>query len=490
VVSSFHPFFIFLILISIPTKASFEFTTTNLSAYAALLELKVDKGETLLKKSIAEDPNNGITILLENYADAIRIFLSEDEVLFNKLSKREDQRIKKLQQLDKNSPYFLYTQAEIKMHWAILKLKIGNELSAFTTLRAAYKLLEENEKKFPEFIPTKKSLGLLNVLLGSIPSNYTWALSFLGMEGDIDKGLSQLALVSNSPTPFKLEGLVIQTIVVNYIVHAQEGKMELAKNLYGSNTSNIILTYLYAAILTKNSKGAEALSVIQNRVQDSAFLYFPHIDLLLGELYLYKGDWEKSRNHYLTFLSHFKGKNSLKDTYFKLFLTYWMAGENDMAMRYFTKITSVGKTLYDSDKQAQRLAKNQELPNVVITRIRLYTDGGYFENAFEYLQPISLGQFKTKKDKLEYLYRSARLYHKVGRLNDAITYYEKTIELTKEETYYFAANSALQLGYIHQQANQKEEARTYFTLALSYKNHEYKNSIDNKAKAALNELKK
>jgi tetratricopeptide (TPR) repeat protein len=105
------------------------------------------------------------------------------------------------------------------------------------------------------------------------------------------------------------------------------------------------------------------------------------------------------------------------------------------------------------------------------------------------LKVVSINQFFTKREKLEYLYRSARLYHKAGQVNEGITYYLKTIELSKDENYYFAPNSALQLGYIYLSRVEKEEAKKYFQLALSYKNYEYKNSIDNKAKAALNELK-
>jgi hypothetical protein len=86
------------------------------------------------------------------------------------------------------------------------------------------------------------------------------------------------------------------------------------------------------------------------------------------------------------------------------------------------------------------------------------------------------------------MYRTARLNHKAGQDKDAVTYYLKTIELSKDETYYFAPNSCLQLGYIYQGRKEKAEAKKYFTAALNYKNYEYKNSIDNKAKAALNDL--
>ncbi len=484
----FHPFFILLFFLPLFSKADFAFAPKNEAAYTEFLNLRVTKGQTLINQALKENAKNGISIYLANYEDAIKIFLTEDAKLYKQLSKNEDSRITKLQALEKNSPYYRFTQAEVKLQWAFVKLKMGDELNAVMGMRSAYKLLEENIKLYPDFVPNKKTMGLLNVIIGSIPSNYNWVLSLIGMEGDIDKGMEQLNDVCKDDNPFRLEASIIKVLVENYIVHANKGQIEEATKLYQENRYNLLICYLYAAILTKNSRGAEALTVINSRPVNSDLIYFPHVDLILGELNLYQGNYPSARIHYSNFLSQFKGKNSIKDTYFKIFLTYWLNDEDDLAMPYLDKILNNGRELYDSDKQAQRVAKNKEIPNKSLTKVRLYTDGGYYAKAFDLMKNLSLNQFFTKREKLEYLYRSARLYHKAGQVNDAIDYYKKTIELSKEETYYFAPNSALQLGYIYQSRNEKEEARKQFNLALSYKNYEYKNSIDNKAKAALNEL--
>ncbi len=486
----FHPFFILLFFSGLTATASFSFTQKNEAAYQEFINLRLNKGQYLINQALKEDSKNGVSIYLSNYGDVIRIFLSEDPKLYKLLSKNEAIRINKLQTLDKKSPYYLFTQAEIKLQWAFVKLKMGDEMNAAIGIRSAYKLLEENRKRYPNFIPNKKSMGLLNVIIGSIPSNYNWILAFVGMEGDINKGVKQLHEVSASANPFRIEASIISILVENYIVHANKGNLENATKLYTENRGNLLICYLYAAILTKNGKGMEAMPVINGRPASNDLTYFPPVDLLLGELNLYQGAYHTSRLYYTNFLSHFKGKNSIKDTYFKIFLTYWLNNEDDLAMPYLDKILTNGRALYDSDKQAQRIAKNREIPSKVLTKIRLYTDGGYYSKAFELMRTLSLGHFFFKRDKLEYLYRSARLYHKAGQVNDAIDYYIKTIELSKEETYYFAPNSALQLGYIYQSRTENELAKLNFQLALSYKNHEYKNSIDNKAKAALNELEK
>ena len=88
---------------------------------------------------------------------------------------------------------------------------------------------------------------------------------------------------------------------------------------------------------------------------------------------------------------------------------------------------------------------------------------------------------------MEYYYRKARLSHKMNRA-DAVDLYLETIRMTGQENWYFAPNACLQLGYIYQGQNRLEEATEYFQRALAYRRHEYKNSIDSKARSALAQL--
>lgn len=128
-------------------------------------------------------------------------------------------------------------------------------------------------------------------------------------------------------------------------------------------------------------------------------------------------------------------------------------------------------------------------PNEKILRARIYTDGGYFKEAKTIIHSITPADLKTDKQRTEYYYRKARLAHKTNDINSAKLFYQQTIDMSKENPWYFGANSALQLGYIYQAAGDMKSARTYFEKALAYKKHEYKNSIDSKAKSALETLK-
>jgi hypothetical protein len=67
-------------------------------------------------------------------------------------------------------------------------------------------------------------------------------------------------------------------------------------------------------------------------------------------------------------------------------------------------------------------------------------------------------------------------------------HFERAIVLSQNSSISYGALACLQLGYIFQESGQKVKARYYFEKVLTYSKHEYKNSADNKAKAALNTL--
>ncbi len=117
-------------------------------------------------------------------------------------------------------------------------------------------------------------------------------------------------------------------------------------------------------------------------------------------------------------------------------------------------------------------------------------DGGYYPRVQSILDSIGPEHLKTMRDEVELNYRKARLHHKLNHLSDAKTYYEKTIELNGSGNWYYAPNACLQLGYLLMEENNNAAAEEYFEMGLSYKKHEYKNSIDTKAKTALAQLKR
>jgi hypothetical protein len=130
------------------------------------------------------------------------------------------------------------------------------------------------------------------------------------------------------------------------------------------------------------------------------------------------------------------------------------------------------------------------LPHVKLSKARYFTDGGYYALASNLLESITPVDLPTQRDKVEFYYRRARLAHKTNELAAAKLFYQQTISTSQDASWYFAPNACLQMGYISLIEKDPVAAKGFFTRALDYKKHEYKNSIDSKAKSALAQLKR
>ena len=173
-------------------SASFEMNDNMQNAYTAIINLQFEKGQSYLQLEKEQNPNNGLIHLNENYKDFLALIIGEDKQLFDEISANKNKRLSIISTCDKNSPYYLYSQAEINLQWAFARLKFQEYFLAAYEIQKAYFLLEENQEKFPEFFLNKKGMGLLHCLIGSIPKNYKWIVNAIGINGGIDKGLDEL----------------------------------------------------------------------------------------------------------------------------------------------------------------------------------------------------------------------------------------------------------------------------------------------------------
>jgi tetratricopeptide (TPR) repeat protein len=204
-----------------------------------------------------------------------------------------------------------------------------------------------------------------------------------------------------------------------------------------------------------------------------------------------KGLFQVANASYNAYLRNFKGKAFLKDVYLKLFFSNYLAGEDKKSLAFLSKIPVTGSATSETDKAAEKFyenyAKTHILPNKALLQARLALDGGYNTQALDAIKEVDTKQI-TLKEQAEYFFLGGKAFYRTGQHDKAITYFEKSIALSEKQVWHFGASSSLQIGYILQGKGQKLQAKNYFEKAISYKNHEFKNTIDSKARAAMTEM--
>ncbi|MDB5274820.1 MAG: hypothetical protein JWO58_3187 [Chitinophagaceae bacterium] len=490
---SLHPLFFiaFFLLPHSPVHAQqYHFNTSLQKAYHEILSLRYQEAEVLLDAQLKVLPDHAIALYLKNFNTIIPVFILEDKKAYAKISHQEKTIVNALARLPKNSPYYYFTQAEVKLHWGLLKLKFGDYTAAALNVRAAYKLLDEGLKKYPDFVPLRKSMALLKVIIGSIPESYTWLSDLVGLYGNLNKGIQELTAIADGMTIYNTEAKLWLVLCEHYLL-GQTDHLDMINALCKSNPQNALFVFLEVSLLVHDAHSEAALSYYNNKqINETSFTLIPSFHYMLGEIYLQKGLYPQAISAFQRYIQFHKGQAYIKDSYFKIFLAYWLQGNDKEAKRYKALTLNKGTVRNDSDKQAQKTAGKEVLPDKNIYRLRLMSDGGYLKEALTLTEQMDQQPFTNTADNLEYLYRKARLYHKSMDIEQAILCYNQTITASEKIDDYFAPNSCLQLGYIYRNLNQNDKARLYFKKVFVYKHYEYKETIESKAKAGLSSLEK
>jgi tetratricopeptide (TPR) repeat protein len=460
-----------------------RFEPASQEAYHHVLRLQPEEA-----RSMVADPQTPQDLYVHALANAIELLLTEDGELFTAYEAQFEAL--KDRTARRNNPDEMFLQAEISLQWSFVYFKFGHEFDAALSLRQAYLITDEIRQRYPTYLAAFKTAAILEVIVGSVPERYNWVLSLLNISGSIDTGLQLLAKLRSEPNPFADEAAVLYALVQGFVLQEAGKGMETMSALIADQRDNTLMLYVGSALAIKNAQSDKALAwlVDIDRLYSGANLYYSHY--FKGEVFLHKGEYLNAISAYRWFVNHYKGQNQIKDAHYKIGVCYWLNGNENDANESFELAKRLGREVSEADKYAARSLADPVPPSHPLTRARYYTDGGYYSEARSILDSLNLEDFRQLRDKVEFNYRKARLAHLSGQITAAKTYYEKTITINGQGNWYFAPNACLQLGYITLDQGDTTAAETYFKRALSYNKHEYKNSIDTKAKSALSQIRR
>lgn len=463
-----------------------QFDPTLDRIYHRILSLQVDQAYAELAQ--LKGGNEFHKMYVQSFVETVDILITEDEKRFDKINEAIKNRIDKVSDLPESAET-LFLRAELNLQRGFNLLNLSQELNAVLAIRQAYQASQECIKKYPSFVPIKKTYGVIQVMVGSVPGKYQWFMNLLGMHGSVKVGQKQLEELRLSKSSLNLEATIIYYAIKGFINQQfDEAAKGFQESLQKDPESRLIL-FMAVNMLMKDSQSESALKLIHELDKKPVGLQMPLIEYLRGEALLHHGEYTPAIAAYQKFQKSFKSQSFKKDSEYKISLCYYMLGDQVNANKHFEAAKNTGRTTADADKYAAAMLLEGRFPNQKILKVRFLTDGGYYAEAKDALQSITPADLHNNKETTEFYYRKGRLAHKTHDLNSAKLFYKQTIDLTGSEPWYFAPNSALQLGYISQAQGDLASAKKYYEKALSYKRYEYKDGIDSKAKAALDGLK-
>ncbi|WP_153796128.1 tetratricopeptide repeat protein [Foetidibacter luteolus] len=489
-------FFFTLTLFSIvPALAEnvFDFNATCQQAYREITNLRLDNGQQLVNQARAQNPNNLIPDILDGYIDFFVLFFNEDPAEYKIRKPKYETRLDRIDDGSKNSPFFRFGKSVLYLQRAAVEIKFGQRWAAGWDFRRAFLLIKENRKKYPDFILNDFIYGSLQVGVGTIPNGYKWLASLFGMKGSIKQGKQVINnfLASNDAWAKLMfnEASFYYCYITNYILNKPEDAFAYIKEKKLDVVNNHLFTFMAANLAINNKQTEYAKNVILNRNKSPEYLKTWVWDMEMGFALINHLDTHEAIPYLQNYVSHFKGNFYVKDVYQKLSWCYYLQGNMTAAENTRKQLLVRGNTDTDADKKSQKDAKSGAWPNVTLLKARLLNDGGYHKEALAILYGKGINDFDSEADKLEFSYRAARIYDDLEYDDKAISMYQLAMRLGKNRTEYFAARAALQIGFIYERQGKKDMAISYYQQCLDMDDHDYKDSLDQKAKAGIQRCK-
>ena len=283
----------------------------------------------------------------------------------------------------------LFLRAELNLQRGFNLLNLSQELNAVLAIRQAYIATQECIRKYPEFIPIKKTHGVLQVMVGSVPDKYQWFMGLLGMKGSVKVGQKQLEDLRLSKSSLNLEASILFYTVKGFL-NQQFG--EAAKGLQEcllKEPDSRLLLFLSINMLMKDSQSEEAFKLMETLDKHPQGLSMVYVEYLRGEALLHKTEYLSAIRAYQKFIKGYKSLSFKKDSHYKISLCYYLMGDMANARKYFDLAKTIGKTTSDPDKYADAMLAADVFPNAKILKVRFYTDGGYYKEAKEVLKTIT-----------------------------------------------------------------------------------------------------
>lgn len=470
----------------------FDYNAGCASAYRAYMALRTEEGDALIRRELVSNPYNLAATFIADYGDCVLLLFNGDPYQYGQRAAHEDERLALIERANDNDPWKRLAASGIRIHWALIHMRRGEQLKAAIGFRRSYLLLKENAARFPAFAGDDVLFGTEEALAGIIPDSYKWITNMLGMKGNFQRGLFHLATYMRrhpqSEEPFHEEALLYDAYLRFQFGGARQAVwQQISNDAYFPVAGNLMRSFFRANLAISSRRADVALNTLHAAEKLQGWDAWPVLDFELGSALLLQLD-ATCLSYFDRYISRNRGKLFTKDALQQSALAAYLKGNYALANAYRSRILQEGNMQTDADKQAQRFAKTNQWPQQVLLSARLLIDGGYAQQALQKLQGTNEAAFPNIADKLEFNFRLGRALEETGDVYTAVRVYQRVINLGKDRPEHFAARSALQMAGIYESRNQKPEARRYYQAALSMRDHDYQASIDQQAKAGLARL--
>lgn len=388
--------------------------------------------------------------------------------------------------------------AEFLFERAVLNLKTRNYLSAANEIRKSHNILTNNLKNYPNIVMTKRLLGLYEIALTTIPSEFKGIVELLGYKGNVIEGIAKLRFAAQKSELMRTECEILLIYVQKHILADIDGAYKQIDSLHKTDPSNLLFTYLKANLSMDKKKNNQAILLLHEaeKIQETTpVISFPFLEYLLGKTYFFQQQYFESAQYYEKFLGQYRGKNIRSEVSYKKALCAELLGNRESARKQYLSVLELPSTDLDEDNYAKKWAgmlskRPLTETETVLLKTRNQFDGGYFIACQETLEIlISKIQQLNYDERCEVYYRMGRLFLEKKNYPKAKLYLNLAIQQNPTYNLWMKVYAHYYSGVLMENLADWHSARRFYRLALSFSNYDFQKGLEQKAKAGLDRLK-
>ncbi len=463
---SLYIFAFLIIIITAKTEAQYQVSDNCLLAWEQLMDLKLTSAKNTLNAELKQNPTNYYAYYLEQCVDALALVAIPSKDLYQNFEKNFDRRMAIMEEKDMESPYYFACRSEMLLQMCIFNVLHGDKISGVRKGYRAYKATYRNREKYPDFAMSKKMDGFFNVAVSNMPSFVRWAATVFGVSGNADNGVN--ILKSYYEEVKHIRGLNLDAAI--FVILPYKLNKEPAKAYSFINTLDTtlikskLINYFYINTAYRSGRNELAYNELQHfDISDIEFDFLPY-DYMMGKVLLRKLD-TNAIDYLQNYLRKTKDDNYIKETFNNIASYYLVHGNKEQFKYYKQMALENGKDVNERDRESLYDSKLDYIPDINLTRAKLLTDGGYFEEGIDALIAFEKQQNEFLPYQLENQLIKGRLLLARGNKDAAISAFKKVVDLGEDLDYYFASEAALRLGWIYLESD-KVIAKDYFEECL------------------------
>jgi len=481
----------FIIIFSLSQKAIaiYDVNENCKTAWMLLMDLEIVQAKELLAEEIKINPENYYAYYLDQTCDAYKMIINSSDEEYEAFIEDYYKKREIMDEKDKDSPYYLACYSEMELQVGIFNIINGSHFSGLRKGYSAYKNVYRNLDKYPNFKPSLKLDGFFNVAIYNLPPFVKWAASFFGVTVDIDYGFNLLN--ENYITQKDIPGInaesALYVILVAKINKTPEMVYDFTKSLDSSISQTFIHKYFKANIAYRTGRNDEALMTMEQIDMNKHAFADVIYSYLMGKILLRKLDYNAAY-YLLRYLSYLEKKEYVKEMNYNLALYYLINDNRLKYIEYSEIVRNEGMDMNERDREALYDASLDYVPDVNLVRARLLLDGGYVAKFNISLKTFEKNNSELLAYNLEYHFLKARFEALMTNNKIAIKEFKKVIEMGESKDYYFASEAALRLGNIYKKIGKIELAKEYYDKSIRLYKNDYYEYIEDKAVKARNSL--